>query len=184
MKRLNRPRINTNEHWLSACFACFCLTLSSCGYHVAGKADLVPKNVHTIAIPAFTNVTVRYKLTDHLPEAISREFISRTRYQIVNDADQADAVLRGSILNYIAYPTIIDQQTGRASGLQVNVTLDVKLVERATGKVIFARPRFDAHQRYELSIAAGTYFDESNAALDRLARDLARDLVTSILENF
>jgi hypothetical protein len=184
VKRLNRPRINTKEHWFIISFACFCLTASACGYHVAGKADLVPKSVHTIAIPAFTNVTVRYKLTDHLPEAISREFISRTRYQIVNDADQADAVLRGSILNYIAYPTIIDQQTGRASGLQVNVTLDVKLVERATGKIIFARPRFDAHQRYELSIAAGTYFDESNAALDRLARDLARDLVTSILENF
>ena len=163
----------------------FCaVALSSCGYHVAGKADLVPKSVHTIAIPAFSNITVRYKLTDHLPEAISREFISRTHYQIVNDPNAADAVLKGSIIHYIAYPTIIDQQTGRASGLQVNVTLDVSLVERATGKVIFSRPRFDAHERYELSIAAGTYFDESDSALERLARDLARDIVTSILENF
>jgi hypothetical protein len=40
------------------------------------------------------------------------------------------------------------------------------------------------HQRYELSINANTYFEESDAALDRLARDVARDLVTSILENF
>jgi hypothetical protein len=162
----------------------FSVALSSCGYHVAGKADLVPKSIHTIAIPAFANITTRYKLTDHLPEAITREFISRTRYQIVTDANQADAVLRGSIVNYVAFPTTIDQQTGRASGLQVNVTLQITLTERATGKVIYSRPNFDVHQRYELSIKAGAYFEESDAALDRLSRDVARDLVSAILENF
>src|SRR5258708_39130335 len=161
------------------------LLLSSCGYHVAGKAGLVPKSIHTIAIPAFTNITTRYKLTDHLPEAISREFIARTRYQIVNDPQAADAVLRGSVINFIAYPTTLDQQTGRASGLAVNVTTGVSLVERATGKVIFTRPSFDVRQVYEISVSNATaYFDESDAALDRLSRDVARDVVTAILENF
>jgi len=158
--------------------------LTGCGYHVGGQADLVPKSVHSIAIPAFSNITTRYKLTDHLPEAISREFIARTRYQVVSDANAADAVLHGSIVNYVAYPTIVDQTTGRASGLQVNVTLQVTLTERATGKVIYSRPNFEVHQRYEVSISAGQYFDESDAALDRLSRDVARDLVSSILENF
>jgi hypothetical protein len=194
VKRLSRPRINANKRKSNAFpFASICVHLrlilfsvflTSCGYHVAGKGDLVPKTVHTIAIPAFSNITTRYKLTDHLPEAISREFTSRTHYQIVNDQNQADAVLRGSIINYVAYPTIIDQQTGRASGLQVNVTLQISVTERATGKVIYSRPSFEAHQRYELSINANTYFEESDAALDRLARDVARDLVSSILENF
>jgi hypothetical protein len=162
-----------------------CFSLSSCGYHVAGKADLVPKSIHTIAIPAFTNITTRYKLTDHLPEAIAHEFIARTKYQIVNDPQAADAVLRGAVTNYVAYPTVFDQQTGRASGLAVNVTMQVSLVERATGKVIFTRPSFDVRQRYEISVSSATaYFDESDAALDRLSRDVARDVVTAILENF
>ena len=161
------------------------LSLASCGYHVAGKADLVPQTVHTIAIPAFGNITTRYKLTDHLPQAISHEFIARTRFQIVNDPEQADAVLRGSIINYASYPTLFDQQSGRASGLQVNVTMQVSLVERATGKVIFSRPSFEMHQRYEISVTnSRAYFEESDAALDRLSRDVARDLVSSILENF
>jgi hypothetical protein len=159
--------------------------LSSCGYHVAGTADLVPKDVHTIAIPAFTNNTVHYKLTDLLPEALSREFITRTRYQLVNDATQSDAVLNGAIVNYVAYPTLIDQSTGRTSGLQVIVILDVRLTDRATGKVIFARPRYEAHERYELATTNDTqYFDESIPAMQRLSKDVARDLVTSILENF
>jgi outer membrane lipopolysaccharide assembly protein LptE/RlpB len=161
------------------------IALTSCGYHVAGKADLMPKSIHTIAIPAFGNITTRYKLTDHLPQAISHEFIARTHFQIVNDPAQADAVLRGSVINYASYPTLFDQQSGRASGLQVNVTMQVSLVERATGKVIFSRPSFEMHQRYEISVTnSRQYFEESDAALDRLSRDVARDLVSSILENF
>jgi hypothetical protein len=168
-----------------SCLIISCLCLASCGYHVAGRADLVPKSVHTVAIPAFANATVRYKLSDRLPQAISREFIARTRYQIVNDPDQADAVLRGSVVNYSAFPILFDQATGRASGLQVNVTMQVNFVERTTGKVIFTRPNFEIQQRYEIAVVNDrAYLEEDDAALGRLSRDVARDLVSAILENF
>jgi hypothetical protein len=162
-----------------------CALLTSCGYRVAGRADLVPKSVHTVAIPAFANATIRYKLSDRLPQALSREFIARTRYQIVNDPGQADAVLRGSVVNYSAFPILFDQATGRASGLQVNVTMQVSFVERATGKVIFTRPNFEVHQRFEIAVVNDrAYLEEDDAALERLSRDVARDLVSAILENF
>lgn len=162
-----------------------CLLLGSCGYHVAGSADLVPKDVHTIAIPPFNNATVRYKLSDYLPEAISREFITRTRYKPVDDPTQADAVLRGTVVSYLAFPTLIDQSTGRTSGLQINVVLNVSLVDRSSGKTIYAQPNMQVHQRYELATTNDSqYFDESGAGIQRLSRDVAHDLVTSILENF
>ena len=159
--------------------------VASCGYHVAGKTDLVPKNIQTIAIPPFSNITLRYKLTDRLPEAISREFITRTRYKIVSDPNQADAVLRGAIVNFVSFPILFDQATGRASGLQVNVAIQVSLTERATGKVIYSRPNYEYHDRYEISVTnTNQYFEESPTALERLAHTVAIDLVTSILENF
>ncbi len=168
-----------------ACLGLASVSLGSCGYHVAGSADLVPKDVHTIAIPPFSNGSVKYKLSDLLPEAISREFITRTRYRLVNDPMQADAVLRGAVINYIAYPITIDQVTGRTSGLQINVGLNVSLVERATGKVIYSQPNMQVHQRYEVSTTSDNqYFDESGAGIQRLSRDVARDVVTSILDNF
>ena len=192
MDLLNRPQMNTDKHrfQLSVSIRVYpwlilpALIITSCGYHVAGKADLVPKSIHTIAVPAFANITTRYKITDQLAQAISREFITRTRYQIVNDPDKADAVLRGAVVNYIAFATLFDQKTGRASGFQANLTLQISLTERATGKIIFSRPNYEMHQRYEVSIPAPTYFDESDAGLARLSHDVARDLVTSILENF
>src|SRR5437016_1275452 len=64
------------------------LLFASCGYHVSGKADLLPKRIHTIAIPAFGNATTKYKLSERLTSALTREFISRTRYRIVADPNQ------------------------------------------------------------------------------------------------
>jgi len=160
-------------------------TLSGCGYHVAGTANLIPKTINTIAVPPFDNATTRYKLTDLLPQDIGREFISRTKYQIISDPTQADAVLHGTVINYLAFPTLIDQATGRTSALQVIVRLGITFTERSTGKVIFSRPYFETHERYEASVTNNyQYFDESGAAVQRLSKDVARDVVTSILENF
>jgi Lipopolysaccharide-assembly len=161
------------------------LFAAGCGYHVAGKGDLVPKNIQTIAIPPFGNGTLRYKLTDRLPQALSQEFIARTRYKIIVDPNQADAVLKGTVVNFVTYPILFDQVSGRASGLQVNLTMQVSLTERATGKVIWTRPNYTYTDRYEISITnANQYFDESVPALDRLSKSVARDVVTSILDNF
>jgi len=164
------------------------VSLSACGYHVAGQADTLPKSINVIAVPAFGNITVRYKLTDSLPNAIAHEFIARSRYKVVSDPGAADAVLKGSVVYYNAFPTVFDQATGRASGLQVNVRLQITLTERATGKVLFSRPSYEYHQRYEISVAganaAQQYFEESATALNRLSGDVARDIVSAILENF
>lgn len=161
-----------------------CLTSFCCGYRVSGKGDTLPKTLHTIAIPAFGNITVSYKLTDRLPEAIAQEFLARTRYQVVPDAGQADAVLNGTVLNFVSFPIIFDQATGRATALQVDVTMGITLTERASGKVLYSRPSFDMRQRYEISIDPRKYFEESDTALDRLSRDAARQIVSAILENF
>lgn len=160
------------------------ITLVSCGYHVAGHSDLMPKTITTICIPSFSNATTRYKLTDRMPEALAREFISRTRYRIVPDQNTADAVLHGTITNYIAGATVVDPKSGRATAADIHVYLSINLVERATGKMLFNRPSMDARERYEISVNEQQYFEESDAALNRVAQDVARLVVSSILSNF
>lgn len=168
----------------AALACCLLLATSGCGYHVAGKGDTLPKTLRTIAIPAFTNLTVRYKLADRLPEALAQEFIARTRYQVVPDERDADMVLHGVVVNFISFPIIFDQASGRATAMQVNVTMGITLTERATGKVLYSRPNFDMRQRYEISIDPQKYFEESDTALGRLAHDTARQVVSAVLENF
>jgi hypothetical protein len=161
-----------------------CLLASGCGYHVAGKADLLPDDLHTIAIPAFYNNTTRLKLTQSLPRAIGREFISRTRYRIVADREDADAYLHGGVINYLSYPTIFDAETGRAAAIQMIVVLDVRLYDNKTGRLLYQNPHFSIQNRYEISTDQVAYFEESNTALERLSGDVARTVVSAVLENF
>jgi hypothetical protein len=169
---------------LKAVAAVLALALGSCGYHTAGHADLVPKTVHNIAIPAFTNATTRYKLTDQLPEAIAKEFITRTRYHIVSNPGAADAVLNGTVLGYTSFPTVFDPTTSRASAVEVHVTMRITLVERATGKVLYSRPNFEVRERYQVSTDVSAFIEESDAAVARASEQTARQVVSSILENF
>ena len=82
-------------------FRCSAVALAGCGYHVGGQTNLLPKELHTIAMPQFGNVTVQPKLAGYMSEAVAREFISRTKYAMVADPKQADATLTASIVNYV-----------------------------------------------------------------------------------
>ena len=160
------------------------LLTAACGYHVAGHSDLMPKTIKTIAIPAFGNQSVHQKLSQLISEDLTREFISRTPYTIVAQPEKADALLQGSVISYGSGPTIFDPVSGRATGAQIIVALQVTLTDRNTGKVLFSRPRYEFRERYEISIDPQAYFDESGTAIIRLSRDVARSVVTAILVNF
>ncbi|MGE5644682.1 MAG: LPS assembly lipoprotein LptE [Acidobacteriota bacterium] len=166
-----------------AAFAAFALLATGCGYHVSGHADMLPKNIRTIAVVTFANATTRYRITETLPAAITREFIARTRYNIVADPNDADAILSGTVVNYNAFPTTLDPATGRATAVQVYIHLQIMLRDRA-GNVIYSQPHFEARERYEISTDPKAYVDESDAAFDRVSQYVARMVVSGVLEKF
>lgn len=160
------------------------LVLTGCGYHVAGHGDLIPHNVKTIAVPAFQNVTTRYQLARLLPEDIASEFLTRTRYTVVADPAKADAVLTGAVMNFVYFPTTYDAAQGRSTGVQAIVTLRLTLTDRTTNMPIYNRPSAEFREQYQISENPQQYFDESGPAMIRLSRDVARSVVSAILENF
>ena len=137
------------------------VALVSCGYHVGGKADLVPKSVQTIAIPTFATITTKYRLVDILPQQIAREFVARTRFRIENDPGVADAILKGTVNNVVVYPAVSDPTTGKATSIRIVVLLSVVLTERTTGKVLYAHANWGIHEDYENAIDPHQFFDES-----------------------
>jgi outer membrane lipopolysaccharide assembly protein LptE/RlpB len=163
------------------------LILAGCGYHLGGKADVIPKTVKTIAIPQFGNGTVRYQIATLLSADVVREMHSRTKYQIVTEPSQADAVLTGVVTSFsVLGGTTTDPVTGIATSAQVILTLQVNLTDRHTGKVLFTRSDFQFRERYEIASAANLkqYFDENGTAMRRVSHDAAQSLVAAILEAF
>jgi hypothetical protein len=161
---------------------CACV-FTACGYHTAGQANLLPKTIKTVGVTAFTNGTTRYKLSDWLPEAVSKEFIAGSRFRVVN-ASKADVVLSGSVLSYASNPVLFDQKTALATSVEIHVALQVTLTERNTGKVLFSRPRIEVTDNYAIPVQQGQYFDESDSALQRVSERVARQVVSAILNDF
>jgi outer membrane lipopolysaccharide assembly protein LptE/RlpB len=169
-------------------FACCLLVLAflvvGCGYHTAGRASHLPANIRTIAIPGFKNQTQTYRIEQLLTGEVVREFIGRTKFQVVNKAsDTSDATLAGTVVSAQAAPLTYDANTGRASSAVITVTMRVSLTDHS-GRVLFENPNYTFREQYQVSREIASFFDEETPALQRMSRDFARTLVSDILEAY
>lgn len=160
------------------------LAMASCGYHSAGKAVRIPESVHVIAVPSFVNQTKTYRIETVLTNAVIREFNTRTKYRIVNEVSpDADATLTGTVISTELAPITFDSQTGRASTALVTVTMAVSLKGR-DGHPIYENSRYIFREQYQVSRELSSFFEEQGTAVDRLALDFSRTLVSNVLEAF
>jgi hypothetical protein len=175
-------------------------TLTACGYHVGGKASLLPPGLKVIAVPALKNDTARYRIEQTMTEAVVHEFIARTKYRIVSSEASADAVLHGEITSFEAIPAVFDTTptttpnsttvptvnttTARATTMLVSVHMKVLLEERETKRALYKNDNYLFREPYEISTDPAKFFDEQGPALERMSRDFASRLVSDVLENF
>lgn len=161
-----------------------CMALCGCGYHVAGNSSALPKTIHTIAVPALENKTTSYRLEQKLTAATVHEFLAQTKFRVVANPEDGDAVLRGKVVSLEAVPLLFDTTTGRATTMLVTVKCEVTFTERASEKVLYHTDNFVFRNQYEISTDLKSFFEEQDPALDRLAQDFASRLVAAIIENY
>ena len=157
---------------------------TGCGYHVAGKATRLPPNVSTIAVPMFVNQTQTYRIEQILTRDVVRELVARTHYHVVNTAGQdADLVLKGTVVSAQAAPLTYDAQSGRISSAVVTVSMKVSLTDHR-GRVFFENQNYTFRQEYQVSREVKSFFEEETPALQRMSQDFARTLVSDVLEAY
>jgi hypothetical protein len=165
--------------------ALFCLVSSftEC-YKPAGRGDNLPKHIKTLAIPAFQNPSLRYKVEQRFTGAMIDEALRRARsLKIVSTAEDADAVMLGTIRNFVFRPVLIDDQ-GRARLFEVTIVLSMTVRDQTRNKIIFDNQNYVFRGEYEISVDPKNFFNEEGPATDRLARDFAKSVMTTILEGF
>lgn len=160
------------------------LVNSACGYHTSGQAVRLPNSIHTLYVPMFDNTTQTFRVEQAMTSAVVQEFRSRTNYQVVTSNDPtADATLKGTV-NYTSNtPLTYDSVTGRISSSLITVGMKVSLVNRV-GKTLWENPNYNYREQYQVSRDAASFFDESDPAFLRVARDFAKTLVSNILEAY
>jgi len=160
------------------------LGVSGCGYHVAGNSARFPSDWKTIAVPAFTNDTTTYRVEQRFTEAVIREFIERTKFRITSTADSSDATLHGEVISVETAPVLFNATTGEVTTMLVTVHTKVELVDNRTQKSVYENKDMVFRSEYQISPDVKSFFEEQDPALDRLSRDLASHIVSSVLEGF
>ena len=163
--------------------AALLMALTGCGYHTLGSPAHLPPNVRTLSIPVFATKTEAYHTEALVTDAVIREFTARTRLRVVsNDGANADAVLRGTILQQAITPLTYNASTQESSSFLLTMVISVTLQDHS-GKILYENKNYVFRQQYQSTTDLPTFLDESPAAEERLSREFARTLVADVLES-
>jgi outer membrane lipopolysaccharide assembly protein LptE/RlpB len=160
------------------------LSLSGCGYHSLGAATHLPPDLHTLSVPVFATRTEAYHTETAMTDAVIREFAARTRFRVTpGEGGDPDAVLHGTILKETVAPLTYNSSTQQSSSFLITLEVSVTLNGR-DGKVLYENKNYVYRQQYQSTTDLPTFLQENPAAVERLSREFARQLVADVLEGF
>jgi outer membrane lipopolysaccharide assembly protein LptE/RlpB len=160
------------------------LALSGCGYHTLGAATHLPPDMHTLSVPIFATRTEAYHTETVMTEAVIREFAARTRFRVTPSSDpDADAVLQGTILKESVLPLTYNASTQQSSSFLITIVASVTLTAH-DGKILYENKNYVYRQQYQSTADLPVFLQENPAAIQRMSRDFARQLVADVLEGF
>lgn len=158
------------------------VALSGCGYHTLGAAKHLPPDLKTLSVPVFATRTEAYHTETAMTNAVIREFAARTRFRITpSESTNADAVLHGTILKESVQPLTYNSATQQSSSFLITIQASVTLNDR-DGKVLYQNNNYVFREQYQSTTDLTTFIQENPAAIDRMSRAFARQLVADVLE--
>jgi len=165
-------------------------TLSQgCGYALTGQGSFLPDYIQTIGVPLFENGTSVFELEQSLTQLVRSEFIGRGQYRVVAAETGVDALLTGTITGVSINPVTFSPQQ-QASRYVFTVRAAIEFRDIATDEILWENPQLNFSDEYDVSSGGGgaidatLFFGQQSNAVQRLARDFARTVVSSILEAF
>lgn len=170
--------------------AVLALCLAGCGYSLAGRGSFLPTYIRTIGVPQFTNNTPVFDIDRRVSERVRAELSNRGRYKVLPAENEpgTDAVLSGEISSITITPVSFNQQQ-QASRYVLIMSARVEFKDLKTGKVLWSNPSMQFRDEFEpttgTNVADPTaFFGQDVNALERMATEFARSVVSSLLEAF
>jgi hypothetical protein len=167
--------------------------LFGCGYHFRPTGEPVGISLDSLAVPLMTSTSSEPGFEATFTGIVRDQFISHARVPLL-PAEEARFILAGHIHNVWADPqsySFLEQtiQGNREFYEETNrrrlrIRLDVSLVERATGKVIWKEDGMETRASYEVGPDPLVNQRNKTLALERVARRLAQQIYLRTMERF
>jgi hypothetical protein len=164
------------------------LALPGCGYSLSGRGSFLPASIRIIGVPLFKNSTSLFEIEQKVTDKVRAELAGRGRWTVNPTSDGADALLSGEITNANLAPAAFNEQQ-QATRLVLTIVSRVELRDVKANKVIWANPGMQFAETYDISttnsvLDANAFLRNDVNALDRLASEFARAVVSAMLEAF
>ena len=162
--------------------AFYILLLSGCGYHLAGSVSSLPPDINRIAIPLFFNKTLRPDIENQFTSALLDEFVKGRKVDVVGEME-ADAVIRGVITSFETSP-ISFTKGDVVQEYRVTVRLEISLVRKSDESVVWKDKDISYFTEYRNDPDVAVSEANRDAAIKKIAVEVARQLYGNILEGF
>ena len=161
--------------------------MSGCGYSLAGRGSFLPEYIRTIGVPQFTNNTPVYDVERRVSDRVRAE-LTRGKYRVLPTDTGTDALLTGEIAAITIAPSSFNDRQ-HASRYVLVMTARVEFKDMRTGKVLWSNPAMQFRDEFEPTTGTSAvdptaFFGQDTNAMERLATEFARSLVSALLEAF
>ena len=161
-----------------------CLTALGCGYHIAGKGSNLPGHIETIGVPEFANLTTRPELGQRVTAEIIDQLVSRGKYKVVAETRGVDAILSGTVTSWNTKPVQLSDDTDDPEFVTVTLEASVRFDDRKLRRVTWEEEKYQFTSEYRVIGDPDEYFDTELSAVEEVAEDFARAVVSAVLQGF
>ena len=160
------------------------MLLFVCGFAECYKPvtkNQLPSRIRTVAVPAFQNSSLRYKVESRFTAAVVDELIRRGRgLRVQGGREGADAVIEGIIKNFYFAGVLLDDK-GRARIFEVTIEAAVTVCDQTENKVLYDNQSYVFRGEYEFANDPRNFFSEEDPAVHRMARSFAESIVSTLI---
>lgn len=152
-------------------------------YKPVTKSQL-PSRIKTVAVPAFQNESLRYKVESRFTEAVINEVVRRGHgLRVQGSREGADAVIEGVIKSFGFSGVVLDNQ-GRARVFEVEIRAAVTVRDQIENRVLYDNQNYVFRGEFEFANDPRTFFNEEDPAVQRMARSFAESIVSTLVNGF
>jgi hypothetical protein len=139
-------------------------------------------------VPLFANNTPVFDVERRVTERVRSELIGRGRYTVQSERTGVDGLLSGEIIAITGAPAAFNEQQ-QATRYALTMVVRVEFRDMKTDKVLWANPAMQFTEQYDVTTStsgldASAFLGQDANAVERLASEFARALVSAILEAF
>ena len=162
---------------------CFFATVIACGYAFAPQGEYIDKKIHKIYVEQFGNRTSYSDVENYVRTAFIDQFILTQRFKVVESAESADAIIKGSVLYLTTAPLSYRQSTIVAEE-RATMTLKLTFREKESGKDIWKTSGISGTVDYTVDSNVNLLPTTRKTAFIKLAKDTAEKAFNQMMSGF